>query len=200
RVGAVREFERPGKQVFFPDRLRAVARVDARRSEEQEALRAAAPGFVDDVRLHLEVGSDEIRGIVVVREDAAYFGRRDEDELWPFLLEELTDRLVVGEIELGVGPSDEVPVAVSLEAPHQSGARKAAVAGDVDARAQVHRRSALCYSCAGTTEWPWRSANCSRSASSRSARTISATSSEKRTLGFQPSLRRAFAASPSRLA
>jgi hypothetical protein len=87
-VGLVGRLQGASQQVLFPDRLRAVARVDATRSEEAKALDAGLMGAVDEVRLDHQVLVDEIGTQAVVGVDAAHLGRRHEYEVRLFLLKE----------------------------------------------------------------------------------------------------------------
>src|SRR2546422_10113235 len=61
-------------------------------------------------------------------------------------LEEFRDGGLVGELELGVGPGEDIAEACARQATHQRRSRETAVAGDVDPRAQFHASCGFCES------------------------------------------------------
>ncbi len=130
--------ERPGEQVVLADRLRAIARVDARGAEEEQPPDARAPGLVDHVGLDRQIVVDEIGGGRAVGQDAADPCRREKDDVGPLGLEERSHRARIGEVQLRVRARDEVRVALRLQRAHQCRAGEAAVAGDVDAGIRCH--------------------------------------------------------------
>ena len=95
-------------------------------------------GGLDDVGLDVEIVADEVGGVGVVCEDAAYLGCGEDDELGLLCGEERGDGGVVEEVELGVGARDEVGVAETGEFADDGRAYQAAVSGDVDAGFEGH--------------------------------------------------------------
>ena len=95
------------------------------------------PGGVDDVRLDDQVGVDEIRRIGVVGVDAADLCGRQVDLRWPLFGEKSSDRCLVGQVQLGVGPNQDVLVARRRQGTDKGGAHHAAVAGDVDGALRI---------------------------------------------------------------
>ena len=136
-VGLVGGFERAGEQVFFLDRLRAVARVDATGAEKKQFLDAGLPGFMDHVALDHQVLVDEFGGVGVVGVDAADLGGSEIDLVDALALEKGADGGLVGQIKFGVGAGDQVGVTLGLQCPNDGGANHAAMAGDVDAGIEV---------------------------------------------------------------
>src|SRR3989441_660748 len=101
-VRAVGRLERPGEEVLLLDRLRAVARVDARGAEKEQLAHARLPGLLEDVGLDRQVLEDEVGGVALVREDAADLRRGEEHDFRALALEELAHRARIDEVELGV--------------------------------------------------------------------------------------------------
>src|SRR5437016_11494024 len=137
-VRAVGRLERPGEEVLLPDRLRAVARVDAAGAEKQQVAHAGLPGFLEDVGLDPQVLEDEVGGVALVRDDAADLRRGEEHDFRALALEELAHRALIDEVELCVRAGDEVAVAPRLQPSHECRAGEAAMAGDIDARVRRH--------------------------------------------------------------
>ncbi|GBE48596.1 hypothetical protein BMS3Bbin12_01776 [bacterium BMS3Bbin12] len=138
-VPLIGRFQRTAQQVFFLDRLRGVLGVDAGGAEEQEFAHAGAVGDVDDVGLDEQVVANELGGPGVVGEDAADLGGDEEDVLGADFFEKGVYRRLVGEVEFGVGPGDEVVESGGAQDPADRGTHQTAVAGDVDAGVWLHR-------------------------------------------------------------
>src|ERR1041384_6884945 len=118
RVGTVGGVERGGEKVLLLDRLRTVARINARGAQKKELAHAGAKGFVDHVGLDGQVLVDELRRVGVVREDPADFGGGEQDDLGLLAAEEFAHGGAVREVELGVGAGNEAAVALRAQAPH----------------------------------------------------------------------------------
>ena len=140
RVGLVGGLQRAGQQVVFLDGLGAVARVDAARTQEHQALDAGQVRAVDQVALDEQVLIEEVSAVEVVGLDAADLGSGDEDVVRLLLSQEGVHGALVDQVQLGVGAGDEVVVAQRLQAPHDGRTHHAAVAGDVDLGVMVGER------------------------------------------------------------
>jgi hypothetical protein len=137
-VGTIGGFERAGEEVFLLHRLRAVARVDARGTEKQQAFDAVPVCRLDEVVLDREVDGDEVSRIGVVGEDAADFGGSKEHVVGFFCGEEGFDRGLAGEVELSMGAGEDVCVSGGSQTAGDGRTDQAAMAGDVDFRVFVH--------------------------------------------------------------
>ena len=136
-VRLVGGFERAGEQVFFLDRLRAVAWVDATGAEKKQLLDAGLPCFMDHVALDHQILVDELGRVGVVGMDAAHLGSSEIDLVDALALEEGADSGLVGEVKFGMGAGDQVGVSLGLQCPNDGGSNHAAMAGDVDACIEV---------------------------------------------------------------
>src|SRR6266850_993400 len=118
--------------------LRIIARIDARRTQEQQAFDPRAPGLVNHVALDLEIFAEKVRGISVVGDDAADPGRRQKNVIGPLALEKLAHRSLFRELEFGVGAGDEIAISCSLQTPHERRANQATMARNVDFGVRFH--------------------------------------------------------------
>jgi len=182
-------------------------------------LDSGPPGLVDDVGLDHQVGVDELGRIGAVGMDTADPGGGQHHVIDGLAAEELPHVGLTGEIELGMGPGNDMRTSALLQPADDRRPDHAAVAGDMDPhRRRQHRRflhqfsrhpnasPAAAVICSPVTHSLWlstvkpsRRQRSSRLASSRSARIISATSSVKPVVGTQPSFSLALLGSPSRV-
>ena len=143
RVGLVGRLQRAGQQRVFPDRLCAVARVDAARAQEHQPLHARQVRAVDQVRLDHQVLVDEVGAVDVVGLDATHPRGGDEDVVRLLLGQEGLHRALVQQVQLGAAAGEDVRVAAGLQSAHQGAADHAAMAGDEDARIRRRRGKVL---------------------------------------------------------
>lgn len=136
-IGLVGLFQRAGEKVVLPDRLRAVARVDATGAEKAQILDAGLEGAMDDVVLDSEVFVNEVGAVGVVGVNAADFCGGHEDVVGFLGFEEVEYGALIKKVELLPCAGDEVGIAARLQAAHDGGADHAAVAGDVNFRRQA---------------------------------------------------------------
>ena len=142
-------------------------------------------GGVDQIGLDGEIVVEEVRRPARIGEDAADRRRRDDDDIGALGLHPVLGRLLAAEIDLAAAHRQDL-AALARQAPHDGAAHHAAMAGDEDPPPlQSEERQRL-----------WRLRSCSSLTTCRSDATISATSSRKLTLCFQPSLALALAGSP----
>lgn len=141
RIGAVGGLERPGQKVFLLDRLRAIARVDAGRAEEQQTLHAGPVGLVDDVGLDRKILGDELRRVGVVGQDAAHLGCRQEHVFGLLGFEEAAHSRGIAELQFGVGPLEDAPMARRFQAPDECRPHQPAMSGHVDPALRLHAHS-----------------------------------------------------------
>ena len=104
-------------------------------------LTPAFPGRVDDVGLDGEIVADEFGRIFVVGVDAADLGGGEEDVVGLLLLEEGVHLCLIGQIQFGMGASEQVGVTLRREVAHQGGTHQAAVARHVYAGGVFHAHS-----------------------------------------------------------
>ncbi|MNY57184.1 hypothetical protein D3C86_1933530 [compost metagenome] len=95
-------------------------------------------GRGENVLLDGQVVGDEVRGVGVVRVDAAHLGGREEDVLGAFRFEEGPGRRLVPQVQLGAGLEDQVLEALGPELADDGRADEAAVACDVDPSGLIH--------------------------------------------------------------
>ena len=95
--------------------MRAELGIDAGRAEEEEAVNIVEARGFDDVGLDDEVVADEVRGVVVVREDAAYLRCGEDYVFWFFFSEEGVYGFGVEQVEFFAGAGEEVGVALLLD-------------------------------------------------------------------------------------
>jgi hypothetical protein len=108
--------------------------VDAGASKEEQFPDAGFPGAVDEVVLNLEILVKELGRLGVVRLNAANFCGRHEYHLGAFRFVKGGDRTCVQQVQLGMGPPDQLRESLSLQFSPDGAADKSAMAGDVDAR------------------------------------------------------------------
>ena len=80
-VPLVGGLQRAGEEVFLPDRLGAIARVDAGAAEEQELGDADRVGGADQVELDAQIVGEEVDRPAGVGQDAADPGGGDDDHV-----------------------------------------------------------------------------------------------------------------------
>jgi hypothetical protein len=134
RIRSIGRFERPREQVVLANRLRAVARIDARRSEEQDALDAVRVRRFQDVRLDAQVAHQEIDRISVVGENATDLRRGQHDDLRPALLEKAGGRRCILEVELRVRSRHELAPSDAPQLAHDGRADEPPMPRDEDGR------------------------------------------------------------------
>jgi len=93
---------------------------------------------VDDVDLDRQIVVDELGRVGVVRMNSANLGGSKKNVVRLFLSEEGLGGRLIGQIEIGVSPSQDVGEAFPLKIPHDSRADETAVASDVDFGILVH--------------------------------------------------------------
>lgn len=137
-VGLVGVFQGRGEQCVLADRLGCLAGIDAGAAQKEEFLHAVTPALADDVLLDGEVLEDEVGAVFQVCHDAAYVGCREHDIFGPFLVKEALYRRGIHQVEFLVCASDEVGVALALQAVPDGASHESAVAGDVYFGVFVH--------------------------------------------------------------
>ena len=110
RVGAVGGLKRPRQEVLLLDGLRAHLGINAAGAKKHQPFDAGLAGGLDDIELDLEVVPQEIPGVGVVGEDAAYLGRRQHNGLRALRLKKRPNRRCVGQIQFGVRTRDQLAV------------------------------------------------------------------------------------------
>ena len=132
RVRPVGGFQRAGEQVFFPYRLRAIARVDAGTAEKDQALDLRAMRRAADIGFDEQVAHQKIRRVGIVGKDAADFGCSQEHDFRPFLFEESLRGSGVFQIQLRMGARHKVGITLPLQLAHDRAACQAAMAGNIN--------------------------------------------------------------------
>lgn len=88
--------------------------------------------------MNCEIGLDEFRGVIAVREDAADPCGGEKNIIGSFGLEERPYGRRIRQFQLGVGPGNDIPVASRREAPRNRRPCKTAMTGDEDSCIQIH--------------------------------------------------------------
>jgi hypothetical protein len=128
-VPLIGRLQRSSKQRRFADRLRREARIDARRSQEDELAHA---DFGGDVRLQSEIVVEEIRRAAGVCRNAADPRRREDDHVGLCLVHPRLDLGLAPQVEPGAIDGQELAV-LAREPSNQCGTDHAAMACDPDA-------------------------------------------------------------------
>ena len=200
RVGVVGRLEGTGQQGVLADRLLGELRVDARRTQEQQALHPRLPRGVEDVHLNSEVVAQEVHRVGVIGQDAAYLRGGEHDIARPSGGEELEHRPPVSQIQLSGSPGDDVSETCLLKSPDDRGACQTAVARDVEGCSAVEfgRGEGDVFRHSEATPWIegfCHESNCTASiqwlpaclSASMSESTISRAKSRPSTVASQPS-------------
>ena len=87
---------------------------------------------MDEVILDLQVLEQELRGVLVVGQDAAHFGRRVDHVFGLFLRVESPDGRRVQQVQFGAGAADQAGEAAPLQFAPDRAADQAAVAGHIN--------------------------------------------------------------------
>jgi hypothetical protein len=107
-IGAVGGLQRPGEQILLFHRLGAVLGVDARRPQKDQPLDPIEVALVQDVALDLEVVEDELGRVGAVGVDPPHPGGRQKDVVGFFLSKKPRHGRLVHQLQLPVGPGDDV--------------------------------------------------------------------------------------------
>lgn len=124
-------FERGSEQAVLAHGLRGQAGIDARRTKEEELAAAILPGGVDHVHLKHHVDIHEVGRSLGVGHDASHLCGAEENVVGTFGGEEVTDSLLICEVELRVGACDDIVVALTAQFAHDGRANHAAVSGHI---------------------------------------------------------------------
>ena len=133
-IGAIGRLQRPGQNAGLADRLRAIARIDARRPQIQQTLDLASPGFVDQVRRDQRVFTDELRRIGAVGDDPADLRGGDKHVLRLLAGKKFTHGGKFEQIQLLARSQQQVRMAACLEAAHDRRTDQPAMPCDKDPR------------------------------------------------------------------
>ena len=141
RIRPVCRFQWPGEKVFLLYRLRAVARVNARRTEKKQTLYTGFPCLINDVGLDGDVLLDKLSRVGVIGDNAAHFGCCKEHVFGLLGLEEFANRLMIGQVEIGVRPLEQVSATCCIKTPNDCRPGQPVVTGDIDPGVRIHRHS-----------------------------------------------------------
>ena len=120
------------EQVLLADRLRAVARIDARAARGRAtACTSVHPARLDDRGVNHQVVVDELRRARAVGEDAADRAGDEEDVLGPVRLEPVVHRRLIAKIQLLPRGAEDVGEARRLQPPHDRRTDQPAMSRDV---------------------------------------------------------------------
>src|SRR4051812_5614829 len=100
--------------MFLAHGLRRCLWVDAGGTEEEQLAYTVAPGRLDDVVLDEQILQEEVDGIVAVGENAAYFGRGQEDVLRLYGGEKCLHCAAVCQVELGPRARNDILITFLL--------------------------------------------------------------------------------------
>src|SRR5204863_3538867 len=105
-------------------------RIDARAPKEYHFLYVILEGGPEDVVLDQQVLVQEFPALGVVGLDAANLGGGEQHDLGPLLAEEIGDRALIAQIQLGTSPRQQPAVAAGGELSDERRADEPVVAGD----------------------------------------------------------------------
>ena len=148
-VGLVGRFEAAAQEILLANRLRTIARINARAPEVEQPLDAAAPARLDNRRVNHQVVVDELRRTRAVGQDSADRARDQKDVLGLVRPEPVVHGRLVAQIELLSGHAEDIRESGGLEAADDRRANQSTMPGDVDGRAFRddtcrHARSLTC--------------------------------------------------------
>ncbi len=133
-VRLVRRLERTAQQILFADRLRAVARVDARAAEVEQPRHVVRPARLHDRGVDHQVVVDELGRARAVGQDAADRARDEENIIGAVGLEPVIHRRLIAQIELVPRGAEDVGEAGGVQPAHERRADQAAMSGHIDSR------------------------------------------------------------------
>ena len=99
----------------------------------------------DDVVLHAQVLEQELDRKVIVRLDAAYLRRREDDDVRPLVREERVHGGLIREIERGAIARHDIVKSVRFELPHDGATDQATMAGDKNLLPFFHEACGALY-------------------------------------------------------
>src|SRR6185312_14058512 len=138
RVWPVGRLERTAQQRALRQRLRSVARIDARAAQEHDALDVRLVRRAQQADLQREVVDQEVDRRRAVRTDPTHLRCRDEHDAGTLSQQQLARRLELREVELAMRAHDDVVEATALELATNRAARQPAMPRDEDRRRLVH--------------------------------------------------------------
>lgn len=118
-IGFIGAFEGAGQEVFFPDRLRAVTRIDATGAQKQELTHIRLEGGVNDIGLDGEIVVEKVRRIALVGPDPTHFCCGQEHVFGTLFGKEGLHGGLIGEIKFGMPAGDDVAVAIRGKSAHE---------------------------------------------------------------------------------
>ena len=133
-VGFVRRFERTAQQILFPDRLRAVTRVNARAAEIEQSRHVVGPARLHDRGVDHQVVVDELGRARAVGQNPTDRARDQEHIIGTVGLEPVIDRGLIAQVELVTRGAEDVRESGGVQPAHERRADEAAMSGDIDSR------------------------------------------------------------------
>ena len=126
-----------------PWRLRREPRINAGTAQEEQLAHARLVSAVDEIVLDLQILKKELRGVLVVGQDATHFGRRANYVFGFLLCIESPDSGRVEQVQFGMGPANQASEAAPLQFAPDRAAHQAAVTGHINpsVSGNVHRLS-----------------------------------------------------------
>ena len=108
------------------------------RPEEEQFLRPAAEGRLDDVGLDHQVVVDEVGRVGVVGVDATDLGGSEVDLIGPLGFKERAHGGLLGQVQFRMGAGHDALIPLLLQATHDCGTDHPSVTGNVDLRLWIH--------------------------------------------------------------
>ena len=99
-------FQRAGQEAVLLHRLGSVLGIDAGAAQEEEFLHAMGVGLADDIALDLHVHHDEVGTVEHIGHDATHKGSGQHHCIRLFLIKELLDSILVGQVQFLVAPAN----------------------------------------------------------------------------------------------
>lgn len=136
-IRPIRGFQGPGQEVFLLDGLGTLTWVDAGGTQKQQVIDPGTPGLVDHIRLDGQVLLDEFRRVAVVGDNPAHLGGGQKHIIRFLGLEKRPYGLLLGQIQLGMGPGDDIHTSPLHQLAHQGRTDQTTMA-DIDFTLDVH--------------------------------------------------------------
>src|SRR5665213_2738547 len=146
-ISLARGLQRRRQQKFFLDRLRSKLRIQARRSQKHQFLRAILPRRVDHIGLHRQIVVQEFRRMRRLRQNSAHSRRRNEHKLRKLPREETRDRRLIAQIQIVARSQNQIQVTALFQASDNSRPHRPAVSRYKNPAGWSQRRSFLHHCC-----------------------------------------------------
>ena len=137
-IALVGDFGQSGEQHFLLHGLGALLGVHAGATQKQEFFYMVLKGRPDEILLHLHILIEKVCGCLAVCPDAPYF-RGGIDHIFRLLLgKKGLYRCLIQQIQLPMGPQNQIMVSLLPELSHKRAAHQAGMTGYINFRILIH--------------------------------------------------------------